>query len=288
MSDPIDTELTELIGRLTKIQNQLGGPKSSKAKSGGYNKYDRFMELKDQMIDQLSIIKETFEDIQLMEKTPGSNPRELITAQSKVRTGLATLADEYRELDQEFKKEAKKRRSKLSPEELAQREQILTSIQTEIQRVKEIQRAGFVQEYKGVQLKRFEDSELFNSKNHENGDEKGAEDGDLPRPRGVVTGSRNNNMTDQQRVQLQMVKERDAQIDAEIELIGEGVDFLHDLARTMNEEIKLQGKMLESLETKIDDVHEHVTTVNEKLKSTLEDARKSDKICVVGSDTLCF
>lgn len=69
--------------------------------------------------------------------------------------------------------------------------------------------------------------------------------------------------------------------DIEIENIGKGVDDLHELAKMANEEVKLQSKMLDTLEAKIDDVHDHVTNVNAKLKTTLEEARKSDKICMV-------
>lgn len=48
----------------------------------------------------------------------------------------------------------------------------------------------------------------------------------------------------------------------------------------------MQTKMLETLEAKIDDVHDHVTNVNSKLKTTLDEARKSDKICMVS--LYCF
>ena len=66
-------------------------------------------------------------------------------------------------------------------------------------------------------------------------------------------------------------------------MIGKGVDDLHELAKQANEEVRLQSKMLDVLEAKIDDVHDHVTNVNVKLKTTLEEARKSDKICMVRS-----
>lgn len=71
--------------------------------------------------------------------------------------------------------------------------------------------------------------------------------------------------------------------DIEIEMIGKGVDELHELAKMANEEVRLQSRMLDVLEAKIDDVHDHVTNVNVKLKTTLEEARKSDKICMVRS-----
>lgn len=39
--------------------------------------------------------------------------------------------------------------------------------------------------------------------------------------------------------------------------------------------------MLDTLEEKVNDVQDHVTNINEKMKDTLEKARKSDKICMV-------
>mmetsp|Transcript_5181 Transcript_5181/g.6900 ORF Transcript_5181/g.6900 Transcript_5181/m.6900 type:complete len:92 (+) Transcript_5181:449-724(+) len=43
--------------------------------------------------------------------------------------------------------------------------------------------------------------------------------------------------------------------------------------------------MLENVNQKIDNVHEHVTTVNERMKETLEEVRGADKICV---DIMCI
>lgn len=56
---------------------------------------------------------------------------------------------------------------------------------------------------------------------------------------------------------------------------------MHQIARQANEEIKIQNKMLDVLEEKVNDVSESVQNVNEKLKVTLDKARASDKICMV-------
>lgn len=92
----------------------------------------------------------------------GSNPRELISLQSQVRTELATLNEDWKELDISYRNECKKRRSKISVEELSQRQQMLSALQEEIQRIKEIQRAGFVKGYLGKQIDKMEESEVFN------------------------------------------------------------------------------------------------------------------------------
>ena len=160
MADPLDGELLVLINKLNKIQGQVGGVKVKKGDHEG--KIDRFLDLKNQMTERLMGLKETFENIQVLEKNPGSNPKELISEQSKVRSELTLLNEEWKELDLNYRNEAKKRRSKFSPEELEQRQQILNALQMEIQRIKDIQRAGYVKGYQSVQLDKMEDSELFN------------------------------------------------------------------------------------------------------------------------------
>ena len=52
--------------------------------------------------------------------------------------------------------------------------------------------------------------------------------------------------------------------------------------------MKLQSRMLTTLEDKINDVHENILTVNEKLKDTLEKVRDSGKICVVSPSSFYF
>ena len=99
----------------------------------------------------------------------------------------------------------------------------------------------------------------------------------LPRPRGVQ-GKYNNEMTDQHRLQLKQIRDRDAAIDAEIVKLGEGIDELGAIARAQNEEVKLQNVMLTTLEEKVDNVHDKVFNVNQRLKNTLEEVRSSDKV----------
>ncbi len=62
--------------------------------------------------------------------------------------------------------------------------------------------------------------------------------------------------------------------DNEIDEIGLGVDELGEIARAANEEVREQGVMLETLEMKMDDVHDKVLHVNEKMSLTLEEVRQ--------------
>ena len=114
-----------------------------------------------------------------------------------------------------------------------------------------------------------------------------AEGKELPRPRGVITGSgaHHNDISDGQRMQLKVIRDRDAAIDEEIAKLGEGVEELREIALAQNEQVKTQNIMLTDLEIKVDAVHDKVFHVNQRLKNTLEEVRSSDKICL---DILCI
>ena len=179
-----------------------------------------------------------------------------------------------------FRLETKKKRSRYSPTELSARQTIVVQMQKSIQELKDMQRSGFV---KGIETKRMvtmEESELFKKRDVETGGAGVAAPGGVVTaggggmPTRGITGQRNNNMTDNQRAQLMAVKERDHQIDAQIEDIGKGLDVLRELALAANEEVKVQNRMLDGLEEKVNDVNEKVTNLNARMLETLEKVRE--------------
>ena len=68
----MDVELLGLLNRLTKVQNEVGGAKGKSGINGDHVvTLDRFQDLKEQMTERLLGLKENFEAMQLMQKTPG-------------------------------------------------------------------------------------------------------------------------------------------------------------------------------------------------------------------------
>lgn len=65
------------------------------------------------------------------------------------------------EMDTIYRLESKKKRSKFTPEELSARQRALVELQSEIQSIKEQQRAGYVKGYKATKLSAMEESEMF-------------------------------------------------------------------------------------------------------------------------------
>ena len=191
----------------------------------------------------------------------------------------------------------------LSQEELESQGQFVSQLNDEIAKVKELQRSGYSKSATGDnastfgRVARMEDSDIFNA---QLGD--GETHALVPSSVGTTLGGgggyqgggggggggakRGVELTSNQASKLQQLKERDAKFDLEIEQIGRGVMDLQDLAIAQNEEIKRQNLMLDQLGKKIDNVHEHVSNVNGRMKDTLEKVgRSGDKFCV---DLMCI
>lgn len=145
MADALDLELLGLINKLNRIQKEIGGGKKNDSYASRRGVVlDRFIDLRHTIADRLDVIKTSIEEVKKLEKVPGSDPKLLIGAQSKVRNELAQVNDEWRELDTIYRLEAKKRRSKFSPEELQERQEMLVSLQQQIMEIKDMQRAGYI------------------------------------------------------------------------------------------------------------------------------------------------
>jgi len=93
-------------------------------------------------------------------------------------------------------------------------------------------------------------------------------------------------MTGSQQVQLQKVRDRDAEFDQDLDELGEGIQDLHELALQQGEEVHRQNAMLNKTTNKIDGAYDHMENVNANMKETLDEVgRSSDKLCV---DIMCI
>ena len=101
-----------------------------------------------------------------------------------------------------------------------------------------------------------------------------------------TSGPTGTSLTGSQQVQLQQIRDRDQEFNADLDEIGEGIQDLRELAQGMGEEVARQNVMLNTVGQKIDGAHEHIVNVNAKMKETLDEVgRSSDKLCV---DIMCI
>ena len=134
MATSIDAELTQLIAKLTRIQDEVGTIDGDKKKlrRGGHG-VDRFSDLRNQMMDKLADLKESIDEVKRLESKPGENPRDVIAIQAKIRGDLAIIEEDWKELEGIHRAEVMKRKSKLTGEEKATRQKTLADLQAEIQ-----------------------------------------------------------------------------------------------------------------------------------------------------------
>uniref|UniRef100_A0A6S8ZJ93 Uncharacterized protein n=1 Tax=Ditylum brightwellii TaxID=49249 RepID=A0A6S8ZJ93_9STRA len=152
-------ELTSLLAKLYTIQEEVGArektsdeEKKKKAenvammgKTRATKKTgSRFLELKSSIVDRLKSIQGLLEEGgQNKSVAQGNNPKEMIARQAEIREHIRQATDEWKELDALYKNEARKKRSKFTPEELEVQETLVLRLQAEIEKVKDAQTRGF-------------------------------------------------------------------------------------------------------------------------------------------------
>ncbi|KAJ1447160.1 hypothetical protein M885DRAFT_543818 [Pelagophyceae sp. CCMP2097] len=265
----IDGELAELLLKLEKIQNKVGGGKPVRAEveaRGGAGK-DAFLDLKEAMMDKLRLVRKWMAEAL---KNPAEPARDQISRESNIKKAQRELQEDWNRLDELLRKDAKSRRSKLTKEDVELRTQIVALLRTEMDNVRDAQRGGKPGAERtlpgnlggyAAYLEPMATSELFVTIDH-------------PREEQEL-------VSEDQQQRMMLLRERDQDFDKTIGQIGEGVDVLLDIAKMQKESVGKQNVMIEDLGTRIDNVHDHLTNINAKMKSSLDDVSSgSDKICV--------
>lgn len=155
-----DDELTDLLTKLYTIQEDIGAkPKTSeeekKAKAENVatmgsskkaqKKGSRFLELKNQVLDRLKTIHQLLKDTKAKEAAGygGDNAKDIIKMQAEIRENIRQAGDEWKEMDEIYKKEARKKKSKFTVEELEVQSELVQRLQAEIEKVKGAQMQGY-------------------------------------------------------------------------------------------------------------------------------------------------
>jgi hypothetical protein len=75
------------------------------------------------------------------------------------------------------------------------------------------------------------------------------------------------------------VSKRDEEIDQALDMISAGVQVLHNQAKVMNQELKIQKELITTAEQKMDNVTDQLVGLNKKLKKTIKEVQK-DRLCL--------
>jgi SYP7 family syntaxin len=290
-----EEDVTSLLAKLYELQEDVGAkPKTSaeekiaKAQNiqavdmgkgrGGKKSGSQFLNIKSSLVQRLQGIHHMLE-----ETGSTTNSKEIIAKQAEVREEVRQAQDEWNELNSLYKSEAKKKRSKFTPEELEIQQTLVQRLSQELEKAKEVQMKGYI----GRKATNAPDinMDILNSINVKTLDP----DAGTGKQNNWAANPNNAQMaavTEGQQMQLQQLQERDQDFDRQIDQIGEGIQDLAEIAQMQGEEVQRQNVMLDNLNNKIEDAQEHMTNVNLKMKETLQEVgRSSDKLCV---DIICI
>lgn len=127
-----EEEITLLLTKLYTIQEQVGAvdkssdeDKKNRANQAGQvtmgkgkkgkKTGSRFLELKSSIVGGLKSVHTLIEE---QSNSKRNNPKEAIAAQAEIRELIRQASDEWSELNEMYKKEARKKKSKFTQEEL--------------------------------------------------------------------------------------------------------------------------------------------------------------------------
>lgn len=286
-------ELSDLLTKLYGIQEDLGAkPRTSEdekkrkaenvatmgSTKKAQKKGSRFLDLKSTILDRLKTIQGLMRETKEKEAAGmgGDNAKDIIKMQAEIREQIRQAGDEWAEMDEIYKKEARKKKSKFTSEELEVQSELVRRLGEEIDKIKELQMRGYARGRdagKAVSLNTkafYADGPVLGS-------------GKKKEWSGTGGGV---SLTSGQKQQIQVLEERDAEFDRQLDEIGEGIQDLAEIAAMQGEEVKRQNVMLDSVNNKLDKVNERMMGVNGRMKETLETVgRAKDKLCV---DIMCI
>lgn len=320
-----DDELTDLLTKLYTIQEDIGAkPKTSedekkqKAENiavmgkGGKTaaKGSKFLELKTTIVDRLKTIHHLLKETKEKEAAGygGDNAKEIIKMQAEIREQIRQAGDEWKQIDEIYKKEARKKKSKFTPEELEIQSELVRRLHAEIEKVKEAQMRGYAKGREPgmavslnakalysdsgtfvkpmVSISSFQTKQQLTHTHTKSLFNVGAVGGKGSKSASWAGTGGGVAMTDNQRQQILQLEERDADFDRQLDEIGEGIQDLAEIAQLQGEEVQRQSQMLDNVNSKMDKVNERMLSVNAKMKETLDElGRSKDKLCV---DIMCI
>lgn len=103
------------------------------------------------------------------------------------------------------------------------------------------------------------------------------EDGKIPSTAG--NEAENPELTEEQKQAMAQIQQNDKEIDDMINIIGDGLDTLKDIATNMGDELKKQEQKINDIDNNMDTQQAKLDKNNKQLNKLLEEVKKEDHFC---------
>jgi SYP7 family syntaxin len=222
----------------------------------------------------------------------GRDPKGVVILSQKIRDEFKALNTEFTNLANIMKAEAKKgKKSKLTAEDVEHRQNILLDLKQKVEELSlatSTSRAGGGGGYVPRDDGGFAPMS-FNNFVADKGEEE--EDNKFGGPSGVgpygaSSSKRETELTDMERNGLQLIQSNRAEQDKLLDIIGNVVGDLKEMAIGIKDEADKQAHLLDDIEKKTEKVSDKMDATNKNLKKTAaENNRGGDKLCM---DMICL
>ncbi|KAI9189598.1 hypothetical protein H9P43_001031 [Blastocladiella emersonii ATCC 22665] len=258
---------------------------------------DEFTRVKKQIAANVKIVREMVKqrnDILKADKTSkkgvGSGT-ETAEMSFKIRSQLKAIKEDITVLDGIVKKAEKKIKGKNKPdlqEILDSRKEIVQLCNQHLEECENLDRARFNDKLAGDRANLFVSSGIGGATSPSSalkfnkfaaGASSVSPGMAPPGPGGASSGSQE--LPDIEVAEdLALIRQRNMDIDQELDEISAGVQVIKQIAIQMGDELDKQNEMLDTIDAKVDKANEHVQNVNLKMKEALDGVMKGDKFLV--------
>mmetsp|Transcript_15991 Transcript_15991/g.18075 ORF Transcript_15991/g.18075 Transcript_15991/m.18075 type:complete len:300 (+) Transcript_15991:155-1054(+) len=273
-------DLDELLERVSAVKEQIPVEEKKKSKPEKDENLDPFESAKISFIQKLLAVKRNIQEIQDAKQKSSIKTHDQIAKQQGIRSEVKALNILYTNLEGIQGKERRKRRSKLTVEQLEERDNILRQFQAQLVALKTAITKGYANPdlsrdlERGIGIGSTQTTSMLNDAGIFSGN--GA----------AYTPSSTGELTDDQKMKLDRISQRDAEFDKTLDAINSAVERAGDIAKQIGEEADKQNPLLEQMDEKVETVQTHMKTVNEKMKEQLvESGCGFERICI---NLMCF
>ncbi|KAJ3369842.1 hypothetical protein GGF31_004914 [Allomyces arbusculus] len=288
------TTMKDAIKRL-KLIDEACNPKEKDAENQGL---DEFTKLKKQISNDVKAVRQIIKERDDLLKADKSSKKgvgsgtETAELSFKVRSHLKTIKEEIAQLDAIVKKAEKKLKGKNKPdlqEIIDSRKEIVKLCQSHLEECENLDKARFNDKMAADRVNLFSGGTTPGASpsklNFGQFNKTGAVNPSSALGGGALGGSPTSNapaeLPDIEVAEdLALIRQRNMDIDQELDEIGAGVQVLKQIAIQMGEEVDKQNEMLDKIDTKVDKAQEHLVSVNMKMKEALDGVMKGDKFLV--------
>ncbi|KAJ3326013.1 hypothetical protein HDV06_002398 [Boothiomyces sp. JEL0866] len=228
---------------------------------------DEFTRLKKKVHTDMKAIREALKDREAATKNGGTTT-ESAEASYRIRVMIKSVKESVTRMEAIYDKEAKKKKPK-DPAKVAEHKEIVQLCKQHIEEVEHLEKRRIADAHAGERV------ELLNGATNNNlyaNMGKGGQEQDIFTHTDLPDIDAEEDM--------KAIKNRNKEIDEEVNQLGQGVAKLRDIAIDMGQELDRQNENLERIDKKVEANLDHVDNINVSLKKALDGVMKGDKFMV--------